>query len=110
MSDSANRESRPNRPRPMHRRKAPGENGDVKIDRELLAELDREEPLSLAEELDKAAERVRRVGAAIAKDDAQDRNVHIAELQRMSMQELIDTAEAEQIPEIGGLKKQELIF
>src|SRR4029077_2268516 len=33
-----------------------------------------------------------------------------AELQRMSMQELIDTAEAEQIPEIGGLKKQELIF
>ena len=49
-------------------------------------------------------------GAAIAKDDAQDRNVHIAELQRMSMPELIDTAEAEQIPEIGGLKKQELIF
>jgi transcription termination factor Rho len=85
-------------------------NGDVKIDRELLAELDREEPLSLAEELDKAAERVRRVGAAIAKDDAQDRNVHIAELQRMSMPELIETAEAEQVAEIGGLKKQELIF
>jgi transcription termination factor Rho len=85
-------------------------NGDVKIDRELLAELDREEPLSLAEELDKAAERVRRIGAAIAKDDAQDRNIHIAELQRMTMQELIATAEAEQIPEISGLKKQELIF
>jgi transcription termination factor Rho len=85
-------------------------NGDVQIDRELLAELDREEPLSLAEELDKAAERVRRVGAAIAKDDAQDRNVHIAELQRMTVQELVATAEAEQIPEISGLKKQELIF
>jgi transcription termination factor Rho len=112
MADQANRDTRPSRPRPpMHRRMRPSDgNGDVKIDRELLAELDREEPLSLAEELDKAAERVRRVGAAIAKDDAQDRNVHIAELQRMSMQELIDTAEAEQIPEIGGLKKQELIF
>ena len=118
MADSANRDSRQDhggrgaRPRPpLHRRMRPSDgNGDVKIDRELLAELDREEPLSLAEELDKAAERVRRIGAAIAKDDAQDRNIHIAELQRMSMQELIDTAEAEQIADIGGLKKQELIF
>src|ERR1700752_1818425 len=95
----------------MHfRAKPPNRNEDAQIDRELLAELDREEPLSLAEELDKAAERVRRIGAAIAKDDAQDRNIHIAELQRMSMQELIVTAEAEQIADIGGLKKQELIF
>src|SRR5262245_15284745 len=119
MSDTSNRDTRRNRPRPIHRRD-PGQgrddgnrrdrNGDQPIDRELLAELEREEPLSLAEELDKAAERVRRVGAAIARDDAQDRNVHIAELQRLSMPELIETAEAEQIPEIGGLKKQELIF
>ncbi|HEX5471266.1 MAG TPA: transcription termination factor Rho [Lacipirellulaceae bacterium] len=95
----------------MHRRSRPSNgNGEVQIDRELLAELDREEPLSLAEELDKAAERVRRIGAAIAKDDAQDRNIHIAELQRMMMPELIATAEAEQIVDIGGLKKQELIF
>jgi transcription termination factor Rho len=112
MADQANRDTRPSRPRtPMHRRMRPSDgNGDVQIDRELLAELDREEPLSLAEELDKAAERVRRVGAAIAKDDAQDRNVHIAELQRMTVQELVATAEAEQIPDISGLKKQELIF
>jgi transcription termination factor Rho len=110
MSDSANRDTRPSRPRPVHRRKPPGQNGDVTIDRELLAELDREEPLSLAEELDKAAERVRRIGAAIAKDDARDRNIHIAELQRMSMPELIETAENENVPEIIGLKKQELIF
>src|SRR5215212_10480294 len=105
MADQANRDTRPNRPRPpMHRHMRPSNgngNGDVKIDRELLAELDREEPLSLAEELDKAAERVRRVGAAIAKDDAQDRNVHIAELQRMGMPELIQTAEAENDPEIA---------
>jgi transcription termination factor Rho len=111
MSDQANRDTRQNRPRPLHRRAKPfNGNGDAQIDRELLAELDREEPLSLAEELDKAAERVRRVGAAIAKDDAQDRNIHIAELQRMSMPELIQTAEAENVPEISGLKKQDLIF
>jgi hypothetical protein len=48
----------------MHRRNRPDENGDATIDRELLAELDREEPLSLAEELDKAAERVRRFRVA----------------------------------------------
>ena len=113
MSESINRDTRQNRPRPLHRRARPAGtngNGEAKIDQELLAELDREEPLSLAEELDKAAERVRRIGAAIAKDDARDRNIHIAELQRMSMPELIQTAEAENVPEISGLKKQELIF
>ncbi len=110
MSDSPPRDARNHRTRPVQRRKRPDENGDVAIDRELLAELDREEPLSLAEELDKAAERVRRIGAAIAKDDAHDRNIHIAELQRMSVPELIATAEAENVPEVSGLKKQELIF
>ena len=111
MADQANRDTRQDRPRPLHRRVRPsGTNGDTQIDRELLAELDREEPLSLAEELDKAAERVRRIGAAIAKDDARDRNIHIAELQRMSMPELIETAETENVAEISGLKKQDLIF
>ena len=99
MADSANRDTRHDRPRPLHRRTRPSNgNGDIQIDRELLAELDREEPLSLAEELDKAAERVRRIGAAIAKDDARDRNIHIAELQRMAMPELMETAEAENFP------------
>jgi transcription termination factor Rho len=111
MSDFQNRDARrPNRPRPTYRRDGGDRNGNTIIDRELLAELEREEPLSLAEELDKAAERVRRVGAAIARDDAVDRNVHIAELQRMTMAELIATAELEKVPEVSGLKKQELIF
>jgi transcription termination factor Rho len=95
----------------MHRRDpASHRNGESIIDRQLLAELEREEPLSLAEELDKAAERVRRVGDAIARDDARDRNIHIAELQRMTMPELIEAAELEQLTETHGLKKQELIF
>jgi transcription termination factor Rho len=111
MPDFPNRDTRrPNRPRPTYRRDGADHGSPTIIDRELLAELEREEPLSLAEELDKAAERVRRVGAAIARDDAVDRNVHIAELQRMTMAELIATAEAEQVAEVIGLKKQELIF
>jgi transcription termination factor Rho len=112
MADQANRDTRQDRPRPLHRRARPvgNNNGDTQIDRELLAELDREEPLSLAEELDKAAERVRRIGAAIAKDDAHDRNIHIAELQRMSIPVLIETAENDKVAEISGLLKQDLIF
>jgi len=80
------------------------------IDRELLAQLDNEEPLSIAEELDKAAERVRRVGAALGKADQLDGNIHIAELQKMGMPELLETAEREGLTEISGLKKQDLIF
>jgi len=111
MSDTSNRDTRRGRPRPVHRREASqNRNGDDLIDRDLLAELDREEPLSLAEELDKAAERVRRVGAAIAREDARDRNVHIAELQRLTMPELLAVAEVENIADVSGLKKQELIF
>ena len=92
MSESSNRDTRQehgnrsSRQRPMHRRFRPAdENGDTQIDQDLLAQLEQEEPLSLAEELDKAAERVRRIGAAIAKDDARDRNIHIAELQRIAV-------------------------
>jgi len=81
-----------------------------RIDRQLLSELDQEEPLSIAEELDKAAERVRRVGTQIERTDKPDQNIHIAALQRMSMPELIEVAEEEEIEEAHGLRKQELIF
>jgi transcription termination factor Rho len=110
MADTGNRDTRRGRPRPMHRsRRQQGDNGQ-RIDPELLAQLEREEPLSIAEELDKAAERVRRVGAAIAKDNARDSNIHIAALQQMSMPELIETAGRENVAEVSGLKKQEIIF
>ena len=75
-----------------------------------LAELEREEPLSLAEELDKAAERVRRSGKTIERTDKPDPNIHIAALQRMSMPELIELAGKEGVEETTGLKKQDLIF
>ena len=125
MADAGNRDSRTDRPqRPSHnqgsgpgrssgphmrrpRREAPP--SEI-IDHELLRRYDQEEPLSIAEELDKAAERVRRTGPAIAKAKEPDSNVYIAELQQLNSAELLEIAENEGIEEVAGLKKQDLIF
>ena len=71
---------------------------------------DEDDPLSLAEEI--AAE------AATLKDEIHDRyeqikqsgDTHIAELQRMSMAELIEEARKDNLTDFAGIKKQELIF
>ncbi len=73
---------------------------------------DAEEPLSLAEEI---ADEVSRLGKPKPTADEQfeqlkQGDVHIAELQRMSMQELIEQARGDQLKDINGLKKQDLIF
>jgi transcription termination factor Rho len=67
------------------------------------------EPISLAEEI---ADEI-----PFYRDEVHDRyekikrgNIHIAELQRMSMQELMEEAKKENLSEIAGLKKQDLIF
>ena len=67
------------------------------------------EPLSLAEELaDEAA------GLGDETDDRYEQikqgDIHIAELQRMTMPQLIDQARKENLAEITGIKKQDLIF
>ena len=77
---------------------------------EALRALEKEEPLSLAEEI--AAE-----GKA-GRDEMRDRyekikqsgDTHIAELQRMSMAELIEEARRENLTDYAGIKKQDLIF
>ena len=67
------------------------------------------EPLSLAEEIAEEA--------ALGLDDTHDRyeqikqgDIHIAELQRMSMPQLIEQARRENLTELTGIKKQDLIF
>ncbi len=111
MSETGNYGTRSGRSSSYNRRRRPFDNSsDSHIDGDALAQLEREEPLSIAEELDKAAERVRRVGKAIERTDSPDPNMHIAALQRMSMPELIEVAEAEGVEEAAGLKKQDLIF
>ncbi len=77
---------------------------------EALRALEKEEPLSLAEEI--AAE------SRAGRENIQDRyeqikqsgDTHIAELQRMSMAELIEEARKENLADYAGIKKQDLIF
>jgi len=73
---------------------------------------DEQEPLSLAEEL---ADEADRKGTTM--DELCDRyekikqgEVHIAELQKMSMAQLIEAARQENVSDVAGAKKQELIF
>jgi transcription termination factor Rho len=72
---------------------------------------DDQEPLSLAEEIADEVER------GVSKDELQDRyekikqgEVHIAELQKMSMGQLIEEARKENVADVAGMKKQDLIF
>lgn len=74
---------------------------------------DDEEPLSLAEQL--AEEGIRRSAAddappyQVSADNPQE-EMHIAELQRMSMPELIEAAREENLDDVVGVKRQDLIF
>ena len=111
MAETGHRGPRPTRPQHFSARRRSYESDNLDgIDRQRLAELENEEPLSFAAELDKAAERVRRVGTQIERTDKPDPNVHVAALQRMSMPELIEVGEQESIEEASSLRKQELIF
>jgi transcription termination factor Rho len=72
---------------------------------------DESEPLSLAEEIAEEVER------GIAPEDTNDRyerikqgEIHIAELQKMSMSDLIEEARKDNVKEVAGMKKQDLIF
>ncbi len=73
-------------------------------------DFDREEPLSLAEEL------VDRNGILDDETDEhyeqikQSGDTHIAELQRMSMAQLIEEARKDNLADYAGMKKQDLIF
>jgi transcription termination factor Rho len=96
--------------RDYHDRSYHGHDGD--------SNYDREEPLSLAEEI--AAEKDR--GGKLPKPDAdgavdgekieklKNGEIHIAELQKMSMQQLIEEARADNVKDTVGMKKQDLIF
>jgi transcription termination factor Rho len=111
MSETSNRGPRQSRQQSFGRRRHSSEREvATEIDLDRLAELDREEPLSIAEELDKAAERMRRVGKNFERTDKPDSNRHIAALQQMEIPELVEVAQQENIDDAAGLKKQDLIF
>ncbi len=76
----------------------------------LAAQLENEEPMSLAEEI------VERGGVIEEEVDEQFEQIKksgdrlIAELQKMSMAELIEEARKENLTDIAGMKRQDLIF
>ena len=72
----------------------------------------RDEPLSLAEEIaeESDGDEKRPAGRRKRTPLPNQGDVHIAELQKMSMEELIDVAKKENIADVNGDKKQDLIF
>lgn len=70
--------------------------------------LEEEEPLSLAEEF--VDEVAGKLGSTDAYDELKKGDIHIAELQQLSMPDLIEQARKENIADLSGLRKQDLIF
>src|SRR5690349_12685579 len=66
------------------------------------------EPLSLAEELAEEADGYDETD--VRYEQIKQGDIHIAELQRMTMPQLIEQARRENLSEITGIKKQDLIF
>ena len=67
-------------------------------------------PLSLAEELAEEADRGVRDETNDRYEKIKQGEIHIAELQKMSMSELIEEARKENVTDVAGMKKQDLIF
>jgi transcription termination factor Rho len=94
---------------------APGASGATELGPEhleILRQIEAEgEPLSLAEELAELTERGELEAAAerLAALNKQG-ETHIAELQRMSMPQLLEEARKENLTDVAGLKRQDLIF
>jgi transcription termination factor Rho len=91
--------------------KARKSTAQLEVDGSPLDDSDLDEPLSLAEELAEEAER------ASGRDETHERyeqikhgEIHIADLQRMTMPQLIEQARKENLTDIAGVKKQDLIF
>ncbi len=103
-SPHTSNDSRPNRRE--SRDAAPLHAETVKRLRELDAD---REPLSLAEEIADEVKRNSDRNGDLKHATERDK-VHIAELQRMSMPELIEEARRENVGDVSGMKKQDLIF
>ena len=68
-----------------------------------------EEPVSLAEEI---VIEIDRQGSPSSDNTGEQKkdDIHIAQLQQMSVGELLEYAEIRNIPDVAGLNKQDLIF
>jgi transcription termination factor Rho len=73
---------------------------------------DEQEPVSLAEEIAEDLQRGRTSGAELRDEYERIKQgeMHVAELQKMSMSQLIEEARKENVTEVAGMRKQDLIF
>jgi transcription termination factor Rho len=71
---------------------------------------DEEEPLSLAEEIASGADTLPEANHERYEEIKESGDTHIAELQKMSMAELIEEARKDNLTDYAGIKKQDLIF
>jgi len=79
-------------------------------DEKSLEEYLRSEPMSLAEEIVEGLDKIDRDIDERYEKIKQSGDTHIAELQKMSMTELIEEARKENLTDYAGMKKQDLIF
>jgi transcription termination factor Rho len=79
---------------------------------EILKQIEAEgEPLSLAEEIAELADRGDLGAVARRLGELDERNeTHLTQLQRMTMAQLLEEAKKENITDVSGLKRQDLIF
>jgi transcription termination factor Rho len=101
-------------PRPDSRRRGPSANsalsgGNGNGDGYALTD-DDDEPLSLAEEIAEEVEAGVFDGAKDKYEKLKNGEVHLAELQKMSMGQLLEEARRDNVNDAAGLKKQDLIF
>jgi len=71
---------------------------------------DGDEPMSLAEEIAEGFRTGSKLSEEITAGDEKGSSVHIAELQKMSMSDLIEEARKDNVADVAGMRKQELIF
>ncbi len=71
---------------------------------------DLSEPLSLAEELAEEADRRGGDETDARYEKIKKGEIHLAELQKLNMAELIEEARRQNVADVAGLKKQDLIF
>ena len=94
-----------------NRRGSSARNTPKKTPSDPIQEIYDEEPVSMAEEIAEGTDRYYDVRTNDRYEEIkQSGDTHIAELQRMSMAELIDEAKKENLSDYAGMKKQDLIF
>jgi len=82
---------------------------EKRLEKNRIAKSEQEEPLSIAEEL--VGQTSEQASSSLGSyDQLKDGEVYLAELQKLTMAELIEAGRRENVSDVVGMKRQELIF